>query len=86
MDSNAVAGSAATGLDSRGPGDSQNQPETHLRAEDDIGHAATRPFFTRLDLTDKQDEDPPRNSQGNLICRFQNICPELAFDRKREWR
>jgi hypothetical protein len=86
MDNNAVAGSAAAGLDSRGLGDSQNHPETSLRAEGDISHAATGPFFTRLDLTDKQDEDPPRNSQGKLICRFQNICPELAFDRKREWR
>jgi hypothetical protein len=71
MNDNAVAESTSVGPHSRGLGDSGDHPEACLRAEGDIGHVT---------------EDPPRNSQGKLICRYQNICPELVFDRKREWR
>jgi hypothetical protein len=85
MNDNTVAESTTAGLHSRGLDNSGGHPEARLRTEGDIDQTVG-PFFTRMDLTCKQAEDPPRNSQGKLICRFQDICPELAFDRKREWR
>jgi hypothetical protein len=43
-------------------------------------------FSSRRGHTHKRNEEPPRDDQGKMICRFQNSCQGLSFDRKCEWR
>jgi hypothetical protein len=44
------------------------------------------PFSPRRGYTHKRNEDPPRNNQGKMICKFQSTCSGLVFDRRCEWR
>jgi hypothetical protein len=43
-------------------------------------------FSPRRGFTHKRSEDPPRNDAGKMICRFQNTCGGLIFERRCEWR
>jgi hypothetical protein len=44
------------------------------------------PFSPRRGFTHKRQEEPPRNSQGKYLCKFQQTCSSLTFDRRCEWR
>jgi hypothetical protein len=39
----------------------------------------------RRNFSFKRAEEPPRNEQGKMMCRYQE-CASLVFDRKCEWR
>jgi hypothetical protein len=43
-------------------------------------------FSPRRGHTHKRPEEPPKNEQGKMICKFQGTCTGLTFDRKCEWR
>jgi hypothetical protein len=43
-------------------------------------------FSVRRGHTHKRHEEPPRDDQGKMICRFQNSCGGVSFERKCEWR
>jgi hypothetical protein len=43
-------------------------------------------FSPRRGFTHKRSEEPPRNDAGKMICRFQNTCGGLIFERRCEWR
>jgi hypothetical protein len=43
-------------------------------------------FSPRRGFTHKRSEDPPKNEAGKMICRFQNTCGGLIFERRCEWR
>jgi hypothetical protein len=45
------------------------------------------PFSPRRGHTHKRNEEPPKNDQGKMVCKFQKTqCPQAIFDRKCEWR
>jgi hypothetical protein len=44
------------------------------------------PFSPRRGYTHKRSEEPDRNAQGKMICKFQSTCAGLTFDRRCEWR
>jgi hypothetical protein len=43
------------------------------------------PFSPRRGFTYKRAEEPPKNGNDKYICKFQNTCAGLTFDRKCEW-
>jgi hypothetical protein len=42
-------------------------------------------FSSRRGHTHKRNEEPPRDDSGKMICRFQNSCGGITFERKCEW-
>ncbi|KAF2104055.1 hypothetical protein NA57DRAFT_50903 [Rhizodiscina lignyota] len=42
-------------------------------------------FSPRRGYTFKRDGDPPRNSEGKMVCEVNAGCKNLTFDRKCEW-
>lgn len=42
-------------------------------------------FSPRRGYTFKRDGEPPRNSEGKMICQADPSCKHLTFDRKCEW-
>jgi hypothetical protein len=52
----------------------------------DVDHEAFAPFSLRRGHTHKRAEDPPKNEQGKMMCKFQTTCSGVTFDRKCEWR
>jgi hypothetical protein len=66
-------------------------PQSHQNpsitaADDEIGQENVEPFAPRRGYTHKRAEEPPKNEQGKMTCKFQNTCPGITFDRKCEWR
>lgn len=55
-------------------GDDMSSPDRH------------EPFSPRRGYTHKRSEEPQRNGQGKMICKFQNSCSHLSFERRCEWR
>jgi hypothetical protein len=53
---------------------------------DDIGQENIEPFAPRRGYTHKRAEEPPKNEQGKMTCKFQTTCAGVTFDRKCEWR
>lgn len=43
-------------------------------------------FSPRRGFTHKRAEDPPRNTEGKMVCKFTNTCGGLIFERRCEWR
>ncbi|KAF2434046.1 hypothetical protein EJ08DRAFT_582674 [Tothia fuscella] len=43
------------------------------------------PFSPRRGYTHKRSEEPPRNTQGKMICKFQSTCANITFERRCEW-
>jgi len=42
-------------------------------------------FTPRRGHTLKRAEEPPKNDEGKMTCRFQSTCAGLTFDRRCEW-
>lgn len=49
-------------------------------------HHSGEGFSPRRGFTHKRVEDPPRNAAGKFLCKFQNTCSMMTFDRRCEWR
>lgn len=43
-------------------------------------------FSPRRGFTHKRSEDPPRNTEGKMVCKFTTTCGGLIFERRCEWR
>ena len=43
-------------------------------------------FSPRRGFTHKRAEDPPRNGEGKMVCKFTTTCGGLIFERRCEWR
>jgi len=43
-------------------------------------------FSPRRGFTHKRAEDPPRNGEGKMVCKFTGTCGGLIFERRCEWR
>jgi hypothetical protein len=67
------------------------QHPDHMHHHDDMGGddmsspENQEPFSPRRGYTHKRNEDPPRNAQGKMICKFPSTCPNITFDRRCEW-
>jgi len=66
--------------------DSLNDTPHHQVLDDLSATEHQEPFSPRRGFTHKRLEDPPRNTQGKFLCKFQNTCSSLTFDRRCEWR
>lgn len=66
--------------------DSLNDTAHHQVLDDLSAGDHTEGFSPRRGFTHKRLEDPPRNPQGKFLCKFQNTCANLTFDRRCEWR
>jgi hypothetical protein len=63
-----------------------HHPDHHDMGEDMSSPEHQEPFSPRRGYTHKRSEDPPRNTQGKMICKFQSTCTGLTFERRCEWR
>jgi hypothetical protein len=86
MNDNAEPANPTTILHAQDGTDRTNQSASGPHAEEPDHNAALDMTASGLDSSHKENEEVPRNSEGKLICVFQNQCPDLSFDRKREWR
>jgi hypothetical protein len=44
------------------------------------------PFSPKRGYTHKRNEEPPKNDDGKMVCKYQKTqCPQAVFDRKCEW-
>jgi len=62
-----------------GPKGASEEPESPV----DIDNSG---FSPRRGFTHKRAEDPPRNGEGKMVCKFTNTCGGLIFERRCEWR
>ena len=87
-----MSAEAAAALQARLHGDQSVQPPPGPNSEDNMsmdgadGHEMHEGFSPRRGHTHKRPEEPPKNEQGKMICKFQGTCTGLTFDRKCEWR
>lgn len=62
------------------------QPSTVNASDDEEDNTSDPPEFTiRRGYTVKRSGDPPRNDDGKYICKLDDRCRSLTFDRKCEW-
>jgi hypothetical protein len=88
MNDDTVLSEPATILYAQGGTDSihQSAPRSS-RLHTDAKDGDAMPVVTSsLESRPKDDAEVLRNSEGKLICVFQNQCLDLSFERKREWR
>jgi len=63
-----------------------DDPTSAPKSEEPSSPDGHEEFSPRRGFTHKRNEDPPRNDAGKMICRFQNTCGGLIFERRCEWR
>lgn len=66
--------------------DSLNEGPHHSALDELSAEDHQEGFSPRRGFTHKRLEEPPRNSNNKFLCKFQNTCASLTFDRRCEWR
>ncbi|KAE9969924.1 hypothetical protein EG328_006605 [Venturia inaequalis] len=65
--------------------DHLHHSDQHDLADDMSSPDRQEPFSPRRGYTHKRSEEPQRNDQGKMICKFQSSCAHLTFERRCEW-